>query len=140
MLVWLSTRRSGVQIPLGALQSTGLCSPWWPVNPLSVNVGVVDARFNSFTTHFSTARSTFGEVACLSRRQEGFDSPTGHCLAKWWNQQTHEAQTLALRHGAWECNSPLGHSAIREVDWRLVPARSHKPSHAGSNPALATDV
>ena len=27
---------------------------------------------------------------------------------------------------------------FRGVDWRLVPARSHKPSHVGSNPTSAT--
>src|ERR1700730_3058028 len=36
---------------------------------------------------------------------------------------------------AWEFDSPLGHCG---VDWSLVPARSHKPFDAGSNPASAT--
>jgi hypothetical protein len=41
-------------------------------------------------------------------------------------------------YGTWECNSPLGHLIVRGVDWRQDPARSHKPSHVGSNPTSAT--
>src|SRR5262249_14573664 len=35
----------------------------------------------------------------------------GRKMAKWWNEQTREAQNFVPAR-AWECNSPLGHSTI----------------------------
>src|SRR5262249_44852941 len=52
-------------------------------------------------------RSTSGEVAGLSSRPEGFNSPTDYCLTKWWNWQTHGPQKAALYSGHGSSTLPL---------------------------------
>src|SRR5262249_17462532 len=126
VLATLSRWRSWVQIPSGTLDGTvrkpakrpssnlGECL-WvrFPPVLLKTCVGWALAslsgcnppaftlcRFNSCPTHW-LVRSTSGEVAGLSSRPEGFDSPTDCFLTKWWNRQTHGPQKAApAGHGS----------------------------------------
>src|SRR5260370_39184008 len=100
VLVWLSTRRSRVQIPLGALDGTvrkpakrpssNLGDRLWvqlpPVSHVSAGHWRAQAavtrprklgRFNSCPMHL-LGRSSFGEDAGFSSRIEGFDSPAAY--------------------------------------------------------------
>lgn len=101
-----------------------------------------------------------GAAACLSRRCDGFESRTGRCFraeAKWCGNRlirgSGQVRFLPARLSFTPVAQRQRHlpdveatrrfESCREycgVDWSLVPARSHKPYHAGSNPASATGI
>ena len=55
-----------------------------------------------------------------------------HTTLRTSRLERHGSSTLPLVTARQECLAYCG------VDWSLVPARSHKPFHAGSNPVSAT--
>jgi hypothetical protein len=93
----------------------------------------------------ASARSTSGEVAGLSSRQEGLDSPTGYCLAKWRNQQTREVQSLVpsgvgVQLSPWSLSQDgleFGSSAVSYAVRRRFDPGSCDSSRVGQCSAVA---
>ena len=119
---------------------SGSCSPRWPVKPLSQNKrgGRREVQFlhDPLTVGSSSARSSTGtgrqpltletrvRLPCGSIRRQSTlmktlrssavlreHSHRPHMAAKWCNWQTRDAQNV-VPFGAWEFDSPLGHSSF----------------------------
>ena len=125
VLVWLSTKRPRVQIPLGGLDGTVRKTAKRPSSNLGDRLWV---RFPPVLLSHASAghwralvavthprsrcagstparRTRDGWSVRLSvgghrppSRKDGFDSHTGY-MAKWWNRQTHDAQNVAPTTG-----------------------------------------
>src|SRR5262249_8265760 len=94
--------------------------------------GPMPTRHGSLTTS-ATARSSIGERTPAPQAGRMGSIPIRAIWPSGGTVDTRRSERRAEE--AWEFDSPLGHCG---VDWSLVPARSHEPSDAGSNPASAT--